>query len=98
MDPTGNEPQRRYRWKISGTVQGVGFRWYARGLAEKAGVCGWVRNLADGSVEIVAEGTEEALRRFEGMVRSGYLADGIAGIDRKEEPPTGEFRAFKIVF
>ncbi len=44
-----------------GRVQGVGFRWHARYAAEQYGVTGWVRNLYDGSVEMEAEGTEEAI-------------------------------------
>jgi acylphosphatase len=49
---------------FSGKVQGVGFRYTAREIAGELGLAGWVRNLADGSVEIVAEGERELVQQF----------------------------------
>jgi len=60
---------RRYR--VSGRVQGVFFRASAREQARALGLSGWVRNLADGSVEAVASGTPEALAAF-----ANWLAEG----------------------
>ena len=56
---------------VSGMVQGVGFRYYALREAERAGVSGWVRNRRDGTVEIEAQGEEEALEAFLAAVRPG---------------------------
>jgi acylphosphatase len=56
---------------ISGRVQGVGFRYFAERAAREAGVTGWVRNLADGSVEVHAEGTRVAVETFEANLRRG---------------------------
>jgi len=97
MNGTGRA-LRRIHWKVSGTVQGVGFRWYVRTLAEEAGVAGWVRNLPDGRVEIVAEGAVDSLRVFEKAVLSGHLAGGIEAVEKQEEQATGEFRSFQIRF
>lgn len=47
-----------------GHVQGVGFRCTARGFAEELGIVGWVRNLPDGAVQMVAEGEEALLEEF----------------------------------
>ena len=49
---------------VRGRVQGVGFRWWTRARARELGVTGHARNTPDGRVEIVAEGTDEVLRRF----------------------------------
>ena len=81
----------------SGNVQGVGFRFGAIDLAQKYGITGWVRNTADGKVEVVAEGNEPKLQSF--------LADlkrEMSYYIRKEnvswEPATGEFKDFQISF
>ena len=56
---------------VRGRVQGVGFRYFVRQRAEAHGVSGFVRNLPDGSVELHAEGTSDALSAFEADVRRG---------------------------
>ena len=48
---------------VSGHVQGVGYRWFVRGLATDAGLAGSARNLPDGRVEVVLEGAEDAVHR-----------------------------------
>jgi acylphosphatase len=56
---------------VSGRVQGVGFRWFARRSAQTHGVRGWCANLSDGRVEIVAEGERAALEAFTAELRLG---------------------------
>lgn len=56
---------------ISGRVQGVGFRAFARRQAEELKLKGWVRNLADGRVEALVSGSESLLKDFEGRLRRG---------------------------
>ena len=53
------------RYVVTGRVQGVGFRWFTHDAAAREGVQGWVRNLADGSVEVVAEGEQSSVDRLE---------------------------------
>jgi acylphosphatase len=59
------------KYKIDGRVQGVGFRAFVQHAANRLGVRGWARNLADGSVEVYAIGTPEQLAEFAGLVRQG---------------------------
>jgi acylphosphatase len=57
--------------EVRGRVQGVGFRWYIVEKAEELKLAGWVRNRADGNVEIAAAGSREALVKLESAARSG---------------------------
>lgn len=68
---------------VSGRVQGVGFRWSVRALAERQGLAGWVRNRRDGRVELVFEGPDEAvadaLRWLEGPDAPGRVEHVVTG-------------------
>ena len=67
------------RWEVTGRVQGVGFRWFVRQQARRWGVRGWVRNRADGSVEIAAAGPAEALEGLLAAVHRGPPGAEVAG-------------------
>jgi acylphosphatase len=82
------------RFLISGRVQGVGFRWFARETADREGVHGWVRNLPDGRVEALAEGDAEALERFERSLRHGPRGARVDDIEVDSLPPTGRDTGF----
>ena len=79
-------PETRVRLVLSGLVQGVGFRYAARETAAACGVAGWVRNLADGSVEIVAQGAEDAVATMTAWARHGPRHASVAHVvvDREE--------------
>jgi acylphosphatase len=81
---------------ISGRVQGVGFRWFTHDAAEREGVHGWVRNLADGSVEVFVEGEIESVRRLEAALRRGPAAARVGDITTEEHAPTGRSTGFEI--
>lgn len=81
----------------SGMVQGVGFRFTAESIAGDLGVRGWVKNLRDGRVEIVAEAEEGALKDFLGRIEQS-LSHYIRDTDVKWQEPTGEFNEFRIAF
>ena len=66
----------RRRLLISGLVQGVGFRWEYRRVAEAAGTVGWARNLADGRVEVLLEGSVDAVA---GVVEAIFFPEIFAG-------------------
>jgi acylphosphatase len=89
--------RRRMMILYSGRVQGVGFRYNAKSAAMGYDVTGTVRNLADGRVELVAEGEPAELEPFRQAVRDS----GLGCIIRDEvvtwEPARGGFRGFEIV-
>lgn len=82
------------RLLISGRVQGVGFRWFTLEAASVEGVTGWVRNLPNGDVEIMAEGDAEAVERFERRVRQGPGHARIDDVATEIVPPTGRYSTF----
>ena len=84
------------RYLISGRVQGVGFRFFADAAAAHEGLHGWVRNLSDGRVEVVAEGEAEAIERFERRVRRGPPAARVSHVETTENLPTGQQTGFNI--
>ena len=61
----------RVHVEVCGAVQGVGFRWFAREMAVRLDLAGWVRNRVDGCVEVAAEGTDDGVRRFLAQVERG---------------------------
>jgi acylphosphatase len=78
-------------------VQGVGFRFTAQDFARDLGVCGWVKNLGDGRVEVVAEAEEDSLKDFLGRIQQ-YFSRYILDADVKWLLATGEFKDFGIKF
>jgi acylphosphatase len=85
------------RFYIGGRVQGVGFRMFARDAGLREGVGGWVRNLADGRVEVFVEGEAEAVTRVERSLRTGPRGariDKVSAID--EEPFSSRLGGFEI--
>jgi acylphosphatase len=80
----------------SGKVQGVGFRYTTRQTAMGYEVTGFVRNLPDGRVELVAEGLKEELEAFQAAIRESGLGGLISGEQCAWEEAKGEFRGFDI--
>ena len=64
MQPENPLGMARLQAFVSGAVQGVGYRYFAMNAAHELGVIGWVRNLYDGTVQVVAEGPRETLEEF----------------------------------
>jgi acylphosphatase len=85
----------RVRVLYSGTVQGVGFRWRVVESAGGRAMTGFVSNLRDGRVELVAEGERAELESFLAAVRV-RMADLIAGEEFAWSAATGEFREFGV--
>ena len=72
--------RRAFRLRITGQVQGVGYRWWAERQARRLAVDGWVRNCPDGSVELLAIGDEVALERLTEACRGGPPTASVAGV------------------
>ncbi|MBP7933511.1 MAG: acylphosphatase [Phycisphaerae bacterium] len=90
------EPARcRRTVHYSGHVQGVGFRYTTERLARRYEVGGFVRNLSDGRVEVVVEGTPAEVGAFLADLDE-TMVEYIRGRQLAESPGTGEFRGFGI--
>lgn len=89
---------RRVHVVVSGLVQGVNFRAFTRRRAAALGLGGWVRNLADGRVEAVAEGQDEAVEEFIAACRQGPPASRVEVCEAREEEYRGEFGDFEVRF
>lgn len=80
-----------YRYVVSGRVQGVGFRYYVVREAQQLGLSGYVRNLRDGRVEVVAAGSEEKLGRLEALLWRGPIMARVDMVEAEAaEPPAEE--------
>jgi acylphosphatase len=80
-----------------GRVQGVGFRYTCRHIAQSHAVTGFVKNLEDGSVQLVAEGSPEALDRYLSAIAE-RMGPNIRRADITSSPPTGQFSTFDIAY
>ena len=84
----------RRQIRVTGQVQGVGFRWFSKMNASRLGLTGWVRNLMDGRVEMEVQGEDYAIREMIDQIGSGWSVS----IDQMEswEVPLEEEREFRI--
>lgn len=89
--------KKRLHAYFSGMVQGVGFRYTAERLARHFPVSGYVRNLSNGQVELVAEGEEISLQDFLKAVRESF-GSYVQKADVHWEEPTGEYETFGVKF
>jgi len=88
--------KRRVKLKIIGKVQGVNFRREAKFVANSLDICGWVKNLGDGAVEVFAEGEEGDLERLIEWAKAGPSAARVDHVFVEWLPYSGEFDEFKV--
>jgi acylphosphatase len=86
----------RARLLISGIVQGVGYRWSCQRAAQAIGVTGWVRNLPDGRVEAVAQGTREQVQQLVAWCYRGPEEARVTDIEVAYEETAEELQDFGI--
>jgi acylphosphatase len=82
--------------RVSGRVQGVWFRDTARRVAEGLGITGWVRNLADGRVEALAQGPPEVVEDFVTWLHQGPPRAVILGVEVTEVPVDPAMSGFRV--
>ena len=88
--------RRKVEILVSGFVQGVGFRYFVYRQALELGVFGWVRNLPDGRVAVMAEGDEDQLKAFIVDIKSGPRAAVVEDVSLRWFPADGRFTSFNI--
>lgn len=81
---------------VHGLVQGVSFRYYTQQEARRLGVTGWVGNLADGSVQVLAEGDDDQLYQFVQWLHHGPPAAKVKRVEVKWGEASGEHRHFDV--
>jgi len=90
--------QERCHLIISGHVQGVGYRMYARDEANRLALTGNVRNMPNGTVEITAEGAPAALCKMLAWCLSGPPMARVTDVKENFTTATGKFKDFKIAY
>ncbi|MEW6038582.1 MAG: acylphosphatase [Pseudomonadota bacterium] len=88
---------KRVHVHVAGRVQGVWYRASAARKASELGLTGWVRNLPDGRVELVAEGDADTVDALLSWCRRGPPLARVAGLDVREMAVTGEFAEFAVL-
>ena len=84
------------KYLISGQVQGVGYRFFAQRVAARHQVRGYVRNLADGRVEVIAEGPPESVEGFKHDLAAGPGYGAVEHLEELNLEPTGAYKSFLI--
>jgi acylphosphatase len=82
---------------VSGRVQGVGFRYWVRDRARPLGLAGAATNLADGRVEVVAEGPRPECERLLGALRGGGSPGEVRSVEASWSDPVGEAVGFRVL-
>lgn len=90
--------KRAFNAIIHGIVQGVAFRHYTRKEASGLNLVGFVRNLPNGTVEVLAEGEEEALGKLETWLDQGPPSARVESVDLTRCEPEGRYNAFTVRF
>jgi len=88
--------QEAIRAKVTGRVQGVGFRYTTEHAARELGLVGWVRNAPDGSVEVRAQGNEMVLEQFVAFLRKGPRSARVRSVDVNPVSPDPTLTGFTV--
>lgn len=83
---------------VSGTVQGVGFRFFTSRLARQMGLTGWVKNLPNGQVEILIEGAKGLIQTFIKDLKTGHPHARVQDIHVDWDAFSGRYQTFDVTF
>jgi acylphosphatase len=89
-------PRAAKKFLIAGRVQGVGFRFFAERWASQLGICGYVKNLWDGNVEVYAIGEPVALEELKRRLAEGPRSAYVTNITESDEPVDKRYSYFTI--
>ena len=92
----GDGEETRHGFRVTGRVQGVGFRWWTQRTAQRLGLAGSVRNCADGSVEVHVVGDLEVVARFEAALHEGPPGSRVKRVARIPGDPSAPRSDFVI--
>lgn len=93
---TDTATTQRLSARITGRVQGVGFRNFTQRTASRLGLVGWVRNEADGSVRLEAEGAPDDLDALRTALQEGPRMAHVESVDADVDEATGAFETFRV--
>ena len=89
--------KKAIRLIISGNVQGVFFRQFVKDEADKLGLHGFVKNLENGDVEVVAEGEEDKIKELEKNCKKGPKFSEVKKVEFEKKAYSGKFKEFRII-
>lgn len=89
---------KRVKVIVHGLVQGVGFRYHTRVEANRLGVRGYVKNLANGTVEFIAEGDPDPVDALVAWAEQGPPSSQVDRIEVMEQTPLGNFQIFSVEY
>lgn len=81
---------------ISGVVQGVGYRYYCFEYAKKLNINGYAKNLDNGNVEVIADGSQSAINEYLKLLKIGPLTSTVTAINITELNSTNKYEGFEI--
>ena len=82
---------------ISGSVQGIGFRYFVKSNARRFGLKGWVKNTDDGKVEALVQGEKEAIEKLIRLCEKGPFLAEVKSVQVEWEEETEQFEDFKVI-
>jgi acylphosphatase len=84
--------------RVTGMVQGVGYRYFAMRQAKLFGLNGYVKNKADGSVELQVEGEKEIIEKFKSLLEKGPGYSSVENVEISHQPYTAKYTQFTVEY